>query len=189
MLLNVTYHYQRPLLLDDLLGRYRVLFADKQSGLYRIKAGSLDGYGREQVHFVYPSADMLSEELDKFLSWFNTSPNEQGNIDLVIKAGIAHLWFVTIHPFDDGNERLTRAITERVLAQSDDITQRFYSMSAQILKQRNDYYKILERTQKGDTDITEWLCWFLQTLEQALIVAQTTTNKIINKAGFWQTLR
>ncbi|MEJ6067368.1 Fic family protein [Psychrobacter sp. 16-Bac2893] len=107
----------------------------------------------------------------------------------MIKAGIAHLWFVTIHPFDDGNGRLTCAITERVLAQSEDSAQRFYSMSAQILKQRNDYYKILERTQKGDTDITDWLCWFLQTLDQALIAAQMTTDKIIDKASFWQNHR
>ena len=201
MMLNATYHYQKPLLLDDLLGWHRALFPDNYSGLYRIKAGSIrddsqgpmqvvsGGYGREQIHFIAPSADRLSEELNKFLSWFNTSPNEQENIDLVIKAGIAHLWFVTIHPFDDGNGRLTRATTERVLAQSDDSTQRFYSMSAQIIKQRNEYYKVLERTQKGDTDITEWLVWFLQTLEQALIATQTTTDKIIHKAGFWQTHR
>ena len=135
-LLTTTYHYKRPLLLDDLLRWYRALFPNGYSGLYRIK------------------------------------------------AGIAHLWFVTIHPFDDGNGRLTRAITERVLAQSDDSAQRFYSMSAQVLKQRNNYYKILERTQKGDTDITDWLCWFLQTLEQALIVAQTTTDKTCLKRVF-----
>ena len=183
MMLNATYHYQQPLLLDDLLGWHRALFPDGYSALYRIKAGSMrddsqgpmqvvsGGYGHEQTHFVASSADRLSDELDN-LSWFNTLPNGQENIDLVIKAGIAHLWFVTIHPFDDGNGRLTRAITERALAQSDDSAQRFYSMSAQILKQRNDYYKILERTKKDDTDITDWLCWFLQTLEQALIAAQ-----------------
>ncbi len=198
MMLNATYHYQQPLLLDDLLGWHRALFPDGYSGLYRIKAGSVrddsqgpmqvvsGGYGREQVHFVAPSVDRLFDELEQFLSWFNTPPYQQDYIDLVIKAGIAHLWFVTIHPFDDGNGRLTHAITERVLAQSDDSTQRFYSMSAQILKQRNDYYKVLERTQKGDTDITDWLVWFLQTLEQALIAVQTTTNTIVNKANFWQ---
>ena len=140
-LLTTTYHYKRPLLLDNLLGWYRALFPNGYSGLYRIE------------------------------------------------AGIAHLWFVTIYPFDDGNGRLTRAITERVLAQSDDSSQRFYNMSAQILKKRNDYYKILERTQKGETDITDWLCWFLQTLEQALIAAQTITDKIIHKASFWQAHR
>ncbi len=201
MMLNATYQYQQPLLLDDLLGWHRALFPDGYSGLYRIKAGSIrddsqgpmqvvsGGYGREQVHFVAPSADRLIDELNKFLSWFNTSPNEQDNIDLVIKAGIAHLWFVTLHPFDDGNGRLTRAITERVLAQSDESHQRFYSMSAQILKQRNDYYKILERTQKGDTDITDWLVWFLQMLEQALLSAIKTADKILSKAKFWQTHR
>ena len=147
------------------------------------------GYGREQVHFVAPSADTLSDELDKFLSWFNTSPNEQENTDLVIKAGIAHLWFVTLHPFDDGNGRLTRAITERMLAQNDNSAQRFYSMSAQTLKKRNDCYKVLELTQKSDSDITAWLLWFLQTLEQALIAAQMNTDKIIDKARFWQTHR
>ena len=201
MMLEATYHYEKPLLLDDLLGWHRALFPDCYSGLYRIKAGALrddsqgpmqvvsGGYGREQVHFVAPSADTLSDELDKFLSWFNTSPNEQDNIDLVIKAGITHLWFVTLHPFDDGNGRLTRAITERVLAQSDDSDQRFYSMSAQILTQRNDYYKILERTQKGDSNITKWLTWFLQTLEQALLSAIETTDKIVSKAKFWQTYR
>ena len=142
MILSATYHYKRPLLLDDLLGWHRALFPEGYSGLYRIKAGSVrddsqgpmqvvsGGYGREQVHFVAPSVDRLSDELDKFLSWFNNSSDEQDNIDLVIKAGIAHLWFVTIHPFDDGNGRLTRAITERVLAQSDDSTQRFYRMLA-----------------------------------------------------------
>ena len=201
MMLSATYHYQQPLLLDDLLGWHRALFLDGYSGLYRIQASSLrddsqgpmqvvsGGYGREQVHFISPSAETLPDELTKFLLWFNTSSYEQDDIDLVIKAGIAYLWFVTLHPFDDGNGRLTRAITERMLAKSDNSAQRFYSMSAQILKQRNDHYKILERTQKGDTDITDWLVWFLQTLEQALIAAQMTTDKIINKASFWQTHR
>lgn len=201
MMLNATYYYQQLLQLDDLLGWHRALFPDGYSGLYRIQAGSIPydskgpmqvvsgGYGREQVHFVAPSAEKLPDELAKFLLWFNTSTNEQDDMDLVIKAGIAHLWFVTLHPFDDENGRLTRAIIERMLAQSDNSAQRFYSMSAQILKQRNDYYKILERTQKGDNDITDWLVWFLKTLEQALIAAQVTTDKIINKASFWQTHR
>ncbi|WP_440453991.1 Fic family protein [Psychrobacter sp. ASPA161_9] len=201
MMLAATCDYQTPLALNDLLGWHNALFPTGYSGLYSIKAGEIrddskgpmqvisGGYGREQVHFVAPSADRLPIELERFLLWFNTPADEQDNLDLVIKAGVAHLWFVTLHPFDDGNGRLTRAITERVLAQSDDSTQRFYSMSAQILKQRNEYYKILERTQKGDSDITEWLVWFLQALEQALLSAQTTTNKIISKASFWQTYR
>ncbi|WP_367106863.1 Fic family protein [uncultured Psychrobacter sp.] len=198
MMLESTYHFDKPLLLDDLLRWHRALFPAGYSGLYRIKAGMLrddsqgpmqvisGGYGREQVHFVAPSADRLERELEQFLLWFNTPKGELSHLDLVIKAGIAHLWFVTLHPFDDGNGRLTRAITERVLAQSDDSAQRFYSMSAQILKQRNDYYKILERTQKSDSDITGWLVWFLQTLEQALLSALETTDKIVGKAKFWQ---
>ena len=198
MILEATYHYEKPLSLDDLLGWHRALFPDGYSGLYRIKAGAIrddslgpmqvvsGSYGREQVHFVAPSANRLNQELEQFLIWFNTPRNELDYLDLVIKAGIAHLWFVTIHPFDDGNGRLTRAITERVLAQSDESHQRFYSMSAQIIKQRNDYYKILERTQKGDINITQWLVWFLQTLEQALLSAIETTDKIVNKAKFWQ---
>jgi len=201
MMLAATYGYQTALTLNDLLGWHNALFPTGYSGLYSIKTGAIrddskgpmqvvsGGYGREQVHFVAPSADRLPIELERFLSWFNTSANEQDNLDLVIKAGVAHLWFVTLHPFDDGNGRLTRAITERMLAQSDGSVQRFYSMSAQILKQRNEYYKILERTQKGDSDITEWLVWFLQTLEQALLSAQKTTDKIISKASFWQTHR
>lgn len=201
MMLAATYHYQKPLTLTDLLGWHRALFPAGYSGRYRIKAGEIrddskgpmqvvsGGYGREQVHFVAPSADRLPVELARFLLWFNTVPADQDNIDLVIKAGVAHLWFVTLHPFDDGNGRLTRALTERVLAQSDNSQQRFYSMSSQILKQRNDYYKILERTQKKESDITEWLTWFLQTLEQALLSAQATTNTIISKASFWRTHR
>lgn len=201
MTLTATYHYRTPLTMQDLLRWHSALFPTGYSGLYSIKTGAIrddskgpmqvvsGGYGREQVHFVAPSAERLPLELTNFLTWFNTPSDEQENLDLVIKAGVAHLWFVTLHPFDDGNGRLTRAITERVLAQSDDSKQRFYSMSAQILKQRNDYYKILERTQKGGSDITEWLVWFLQTLEQALLSAQATTDRIISKASFWRVHR
>lgn len=172
------------------------MFPIGYSGLYRVKTEVIrddrkgpmqvvsEGYGREQVHFVAPSSDRLPIELDRFLLWLNTPADKQDNLDLVIKAGVAHLWFVTLHPFDNGNGRLTRAITERLLAQSDNSTQRFYSMSAQILKQRNEYYKMLERTQKGYSDITEWLGWFLPTLEHALLSAQKTTDKIISKASF-----
>ncbi|GAF55533.1 LOW QUALITY PROTEIN: Fic family protein [Psychrobacter sp. JCM 18901] len=197
MMLSATYHYQQPLL-DDLLGWHRGLFPDGYSGLYRISIhddskGQMKvvsgGYGRERVHFVAPSTDRLPDELSKFLLWFNLSSNEQDDMDLVVKAGIAHLWFVTLHSFDDGNGRLTRALTERMLAKSDNSTQLFYSISAQILKQRNDYYQILERTQKGDKDITDWLVWFLQTLEQSLAAAQETTDKIISKSAFGQTHR
>lgn len=198
MMLDATYHYQAPLTLEQLYAWHRALFTEGNSGLLSIQVGKLRDdskgpmqvvsgrYGRETVHFEAPSADRLAYEMDTFLAWLNTPSEEQHNLDKVLKAGIAHLWFVTLHPFDDGNGRLTRAITERVLAQSDESHQRFYSLSAQILKQRNDYYRILERTQKGDADITAWLVWFLETLEQALIEAHKTTDKIIDKALFWQ---
>lgn len=198
MMLDATFHYQKPLLLEDLLGWHRALFPEGYSGLYRIKVGKLrddsqgamqvvsGGYGRERVHFFAPHADRIFDELDLFLQWLNMPSSQQDNLDLVIKAGIAHLWFVTLHPFDDGNGRLTRAITERMLAKSDGSAQRFYSMSAQILNRRNDYYKVLERTQKGDRDITLWLVWFLETLKDALLAAQATTDKIMDKANFWQ---
>lgn len=205
MMLAATYYHQTPLTLDDLLAWHRALFPTGKSGLYSIQVGQLrddakglmqvisGGYGREKVHFVAPSADRLPTEMAEFLHWLNNSDNQKNaqneNLDLVIKAGIAHLWFITLHPFDDGNGRLTRAITERVLAQSDGSAQRFYSLSAQILKKREDYYRILERSQKGDCDITEWLVWFLETLEQALINAHETTDKIVVKARFWQTHR
>ncbi|MBV7434394.1 Fic family protein [Cardiobacteriaceae bacterium TAE3-ERU3] len=198
MMLNATYRYQEPLTLDQLFTWHHALFTDGKSELYTIRVGALRDdskgpmqvvsgrYGREKIHFVAPDAKRLPAEIDLFLDWLNTPAAQQNNLDLVLKAGIAHLWFVTLHPFDDGNGRLTRAITERVLAQSDGSSQRFYSLSAQILKQRNDYYRILEQTQKGNADITEWLIWFLETLEQALIEAQQTTDKIMGKALFWQ---
>ncbi|WP_227429788.1 Fic family protein [Psychrobacter sp. I-STPA6b] len=201
MMLQATSDFNQPLTLEQLYTWHYALFPDGRSGLYQINVARFrddskgmmqvvsGGYGREKVHFVAPSADRLADEVDKFLLWLNTDSHSQGNLDLVLKAGIAHLWFVTIHPFDDGNGRLTRAITERILAQSDNSTQRFYSMSAQILNQRNDYYQILERTQKGDMDITNWLVWFVKTLELALIEAHQTTDKIIAKAQFWQTHR
>jgi Fic family protein len=205
MMLAATYHYKEPLTLDALLAWHRALFPTGKSGLYSIQVGQLrddakgpmqvisGGYGREKIHFVAPNADRLPVEMVKFLHWLNLSTHQKDikneSLDLVIKAGIAHLWFVTLHPFDDGNGRLTRAITERVLAQSDGSTQRFYSLSAQILKKREDYYRILERSQKGDSDITEWLVWFLETLKQALINAHETTDKIVVKARFWQTHR
>ncbi len=201
MMLAATFHFDKPLVLEDLFSWHRALFPDGYSGLYRIKVGKLrddrqgamqvvsGGYGRERVHFVAPCADRLVDELDRFLQWFNTPPSKQDDLDLVIKAGIAHLWFMTLHPFDDGNGRLTRAITERMLAKSEGSAQRFYSLSAQILNRRNEYYKVLERTQKGGRDITSWLVWFLETLIDALIAAQATTDRIMAKASFWQTHR
>lgn len=197
MVLDATYNYKKELTINDLCRWHSALFPTGKSGLYEIQVGQLrndskgpmqvvsGGYGREKVHFEAPSADRLEDELTVFIDWFN----QDKKLDLVLKAGIAHLWFITLHPFDDGNGRLTRALTEKMLAKSDGSRQRFYSMSAQILNKRNEYYQILERTQKGDMDITQWLMWFLTTLEQSLIEALAKTQKIIVKAQFWQTHR
>ncbi|MFW2176883.1 MULTISPECIES: Fic family protein [unclassified Moraxella] len=198
MLLKATFDFAKPLTLDELLPWHRALFPTGFSGLYAVKTGQLrddsegamqvvsGGYGRTKVHFEAPSAERLMDELSQFLAWFNTPISEQPNMDWLIKAGIAHLWFITIHPFDDGNGRLTRAITERALANSDGSPQRFYSLSAQILLDRKSYYEILEKTQKGDNHITDWLVWFLTTLNHALIHALVATDKIMFKAKFWQ---
>ncbi|HEY1166738.1 MAG TPA: Fic family protein, partial [Chitinophaga sp.] len=138
--------------------------------------------GRERVHFQAPDADQLDTEMNQFLDWFNTS----SNVDPVLKAAIAHLWFVTIHPFDDGNGRMARAIADMQLARADGTVQRFYSMSAQIRVERSAYYDILESTQKGSLDITEWLTWFLQCLDGAFSATDGTLAAVIKKAKFWE---
>jgi Fic family protein len=137
--------------------------------------------GKEKVHFQAPDSSLVETEITRFLDWFNKIEG----IDLVIKAAVAHLWFVTIHPFDDGNGRITRALTDTLLAQSDRSTQRFYSMSAQIRLERKQYYEILEKTQKGNLDITQWIQWFLSCLINALKSTDTVLNRVLFKADFW----
>jgi len=137
--------------------------------------------GREKVHFQAPGADLIEKEINRFLTWFN----EENKIDSVIKAAIAHLWFVTIHPFEDGNGRITRTLTDMLLTQSDKSTQRFYSMSAQIRVERKEYYEILEKTQKGDLNITEWIKWFLSCLINALKSTDKNLKRVLFKADFW----
>ena len=194
MMLRASFYFDQSLTLDEIFAWHRALFPTGFSGLYKIQAGRLrddrtgamqvvsGGYGRTKVHFEAPTAQRLPDELAKFIAWYN---EDQPDLDLTLKAGIAHLWFVTLHPFEDGNGRLTRAITERMLAKSDSSGRRFYSMSAQILATRSEYYTILESTQKGLTSTTDWLVWFLQTLDQALITALTRTQRTVDKAQFW----
>ena len=198
MMLRASFYFNQSLTLDEIFAWHGALFPMGFSGLYKIQAGRLrddstgamqvvsGGYGRTKVHFEAPAAQLLPDELAKFIAWYN---EEQSDLDLTLKAGIAHLWFVTLHPFEDGNGRLTRAITERMLAKSDGSGRRFYSMSAQILATRSEYYTILESTQKGLTSTTDWLVWFLQTLEQALTMALTRTQRTVDKAQFWHTHR
>ncbi len=190
MMLDATQHYATPLTADRLFGWHSALFPMSRSGLYKIAVGNWrtgtmqvvsGGWGKEKVHFRAPEAPLLESEMAAFLLWFN----HQNIPDPLLKAAIAHLWFITIHPFEDGNGRIARAITDMQLSRADGIGQRFYSMSAQIRLQRNEYYAILEQTQKGTSDITAWLLWFFDCLYNTLNATETTLNKVLTKAHFW----
>ncbi len=191
MMLDATQKFAEPLNKDRLFGWHACMFPSGRSGMFKIDVGNwrkgpifvVSGPShREQIHFEAPPADTVEGEMQHFLDWFNTTTTT----DPVIKAAIAHLWFVTIHPFDDGNGRMTRAITEMQLARADGNAQRFYSMSAQILKERKTYYSILQSTQKGNLDITEWLLWFLAQLEQSLLATDVVLSAVLQKARFWK---
>ncbi len=155
---------------------------DDSDGPMQVVSGPL---GKEHVHFEAPKADRLDGEMRSFLDWFEGDKT----IDPVLKAGLAHLWFVTIHPFDDGNGRIARAIADMALARSEHSPQRFYSMSAQIRQERNAYYDILERTQKGTMDVTPWMEWFLGCLGRAIDGAQETLSTVLDKARFWDRIK
>jgi hypothetical protein len=152
---------------------------DDASGPMQVVSGPI---GRQRVHFEAPPADRLEAETSRFLDWLNGASNEPP----LLKAGLGHLWFVTLHPFDDGNGRIARAIGDLLLARADGSPQRFYSLSAQIQRERKAYYDILERTQKQSLDVTEWLDWFLDTLHRAVDQAQHTLDAVLTKARFWQ---
>lgn len=194
MMLDATQKYDLPLTKNRLFGWHAALFTSGWSNLYKITVADwrkdttgpmqvVSGpMGKEKVHFQAPSADRIEPEMIKFIDWFEN----QQEIDLVLKAAIAHLWFVTIHPFDDGNGRIARAITDMTLARSDKTIRRFYSMSAQIRVERKQYYEKLEKTQKGNSDITEWILWFLQCLINAIDSTDGTLSKVLYKAEFWK---
>lgn len=193
MMLDATQQYNQTLTEDRLFGWHATLFPTGRSGMHKIQVGTwrddsngpmqvISGpMGKERVHYEAPDASRLQVEMDRFLQWFNHTPV----MDPVVKAAIAHLWFVTIHPFDDGNGRIARAIADKQLARADGSRQRFYSMSAQIQKERNAYYNILEKTQKGTLDITTWLLWFLECLNRAITVSEENLSGVIQKAKFW----
>lgn len=194
MMLDATQRYAEPLTAERLFGWHAALFPTGRSGMHRIIVGAwrddrtgpmqvVSGpVGRERVHYEAPSADRLAREMGTFVDWFN----HEVSLDPVLKAGVAHLWFVTIHPFDDGNGRIARAIADMALARSERSVQRFYSMSAQIRAEREGYYDILEATQKGELDITRWLEWFLRCLGRAIDGAETTLATVMAKARFWE---
>jgi Fic family protein len=191
VLLDATMHLDQMLTTDRLCGWQAALFPTGRSGLHVIRAGSLrgtepmqvvsGGIGREKVHFLAPPREVLEMELDRFLAWFNAP----GDTDGLVRAGIAHLWFVTLHPFEDGNGRLARAITDMALSQDERQSMRFFSLSAQILRERGHYYAILESTQRGGLDVTDWLLWFLVQVEAAATAAEQTVATTLAKARFW----
>lgn len=198
MMLDATQKFAEPLTGERLFGWHASLFPTGRSGMIKIKVGAwrddttgpmrvVSGpIGRERVHYEAPAAGRLDPEMKVFLDWFNKVDDPAA---LVLKAGVAHLWFVTIHPFDDGNGRIARTITDLTLARSEKSAQRFYSMSAQIREERKAYYDILEATQKGGLDITPWLEWFLGCLERAFNGAETILAIVMIKAHFWETHR
>ena len=193
MMLDATHNCFKPLTEDRLFDWHAALFPAGRSGMYKIRVADWrkdttgpmqvvsGAMGKEKVHFQAPDSDLVENEMFRFLNWFNSDDKT----DLVIKAAIAHLWFVTIHPFEDGNGRITRALSDMILARADKSNQRFYSMSAQIRKERKGYYEILEKTQKGNLDITEWITWFLNCLINALKSTDSILRQVLFKADFW----
>lgn len=194
MVLDATANYRAPVTRERLFSWHAALFPTGYAGLSKIKVGGwrddaggpmqvVSGpIGRRRVHFKAPPAARLTAEMSRFFAWVNAESGEPP----LIKAGLAHLWFVTLHPLDDGNGRIARAIGDLLLARADGSPQRFYSLSAQIQRERKSYYDILERTQKGTLDVTGWLAWFLDALHHAVDQAQHTLDAVLTKARFWQ---
>ncbi|HMQ50420.1 MAG TPA: Fic family protein [Saprospiraceae bacterium] len=193
MMLDATQNCFDPVTVDRLFDWHAALFPTGRSGMYKITVADWrkdttgpmqvvsGAMGKEKVHFQAPDSDLVEKEMTRFIDWFNHS-----KVNLVLKAAIAHLWFVTLHPFEDGNGRITRALTDMLLAQSDKSNQRFYSMSAQIRLERKQYYELLEKTQKGNLDITDWIVWFLNCLIHALKSTDSVLRRVLFKADFWQ---
>ncbi|MBI2070137.1 MAG: Fic family protein [Elusimicrobia bacterium] len=195
MTLEATQNYDEPLTKERLFGWHQALFPLGVPGASKIKIGAwrddakgpmqvISGaIGHERVHYEAPAARKLDSEVTAFLDWANRT----GDVDPVLKAAQAHLWFVTVHPFDDGNGRIARAIADWALARSENSPQRFYSMSAQIRRQRKEYYDILENTQKGTLDVTEWMLWFLNCLDRAIAGTESSLASVFKKDQFWKT--
>lgn len=193
IMIDASHNFETSLTYERLCGWHAALFPTGYSGMYKIKTACYrddkegpmqvvsNNRGREIVYYEAPKASLIKEYMNDFVKWVN----ETNDVNPLIKAAISHLWFITIHPFEDGNGRIARAITEFMLAKAEKSSYRFYSMSAQIQKQKNEYYKILETTQKGTLDVTNWIKWFLETMLQALETSETMVSKIIVKAERW----
>lgn len=194
MMLDATQKYQDPLTKERMCGWHAALFPTGRSGMYKIAVGEWrndktgpmqvvsGAMGKEKVHYTAPDAPHLEKEMNQFIEWYNSD----NNMEAVIKSAIAHLWFVSIHPFDDGNGRIARAIADNQLARADRTNQRYYSMSAQLMKSKKGYYDILESTQKGSMDVSHWLVWYFERLTEALDATNETLSKILVKAKFWE---
>jgi Fic family protein len=207
MMLDATQNYQKPLTSKRLFGWHSALFPTGHSGMHKIEVGNYrtgemqivsGAMGKEKVHYEAVPANNVVLEMDKFLKWFNdNSPitydkikskdvYDSNAIDPVLKSAIAHFWFIIIHPFDDGNGRIARAISDLMLARADKSKERYYSLSSQILVERKQYYAILQKVQHSNGDITEWLSWFLNCLKNSLIETEATLQKILRKNEFWK---
>ena len=194
MMLDATINYDKPINEDRLFGWQAAMFPSGRSGLYRIKVGEYrddkngkmqvvsGALGHEKVHYEAPSADIVQQEMNKLIDYINNN----NDTDLVIKAGIVHLWFVIIHPFEDGNGRIARALTDMMLARSENTSDRFYSMSSQIKKVRKSYYEILQITQSQSLNITAWLKWFLENLILAIDNSEELLNDVLKRVEFWE---
>ena len=194
MMLDATQKYNEKMTKDRLLGWHAALFPTGYSGMYKIDIGTYrtdklgpmqvvsGAIGKEKVHYEAPSAGLLEKEMADLINYIN----QKDETDYLIKAGIVHLWFVILHPFDDGNGRIARALSDMFLAKSDNLNYRFYSMSSQIRKERKSYYNTLEKTQKGSLDITNWLEWFLETLLNAINSSEDILSSVLKRAEFWQ---
>lgn len=194
MMLDAMHNHRAPLTRERLFGWHGALFPTGYSGLQKIAVGAWrtdhDGpmqvvsgpVGRQKVHFQAPPADQVAQEMERFLAWFNDTPAMDG----LVRSAIAHLWFVTIHPFEDGNGRMARAVADLAIAQMEGSGQRFYSMSARIQRERARYYEMLERTQKSSLDVTLWLAWFLECFGRAIDDAEADSTGVLRKADFWR---
>lgn len=190
MMLDATQNYNKPLDEERLFGWHAALFPTGWNGMLRIDTGCyrkdemqiVSGpMGKEKIHYQAPSHDLVKSEMGSLLKWINSEPK----IDTVLKSAIAHFWFIIIHPFDDGNGRIARALSDMILARSEESNQRFYSLSNQILIEKKSYYEVLQKVQHSEGDITEWLNWFLNCLYAALISTKETLTSVLKKADFW----
>ena len=197
ILVDATRQYAKPLSDERIFAWHAALFPTSRSGMQRIavgqwrppEAGSMQvvsgPFGHEKIHFEAPTADRLDAEMSRFICWFNESRTNDASLDPVIRAAVAHFWFVTIHPLEDGNGRIARAIAEMALAHADQSADRFYSMSSQIEAERRDYYLALERQQRCGRDITPWLQWFMGCLDRGIVRAEATLSTVLFKSRFW----